>query len=302
MSEPNNHIVFLCYGYEPVFLECGLALLSLSYQIEREPIPGLSICIYTDKPEWFSRFKDCPLPLSFRKIDDATITRWRGTIDFTHRVKIEALLDFTTIHQGNILYSDTDVVFRRNPIEIFNRIADGQLYMHVAESRVCDAGNPILEKLNNYLSGAKMTDTGGTQLNSYTMWNAGVLGMRADHKELLTQVLTFTDHHYPAFPKHIVEQFAFSVAFTGRMNIKTAAPTMTHYWNLKELRVILASFFTVFQEMPWTELQKLSQLFLVDVLLQEKSNFYLNRSIADKIMGKKWQPAIPDWEHEVSQI
>ncbi len=296
MDARANSLVFLCYGAEPVFHECTMALLTLTQQEHWKNIPGFCICIYTDKPEWFSRFADCPLPLTFRQIDADTIGRWRGAIDFTHRVKIEALLDYTASHPGNVLYSDTDVVFRAAPDNIFSQIQNGNLYMHVMEGQVAAQGNPVLTKLNKYLDAYGAKNASGHPLSSSYMWNAGVLGFPPSAQGLLQRVLEFTDAHYPKFPKHIVEQFAFSVVFAAQANIHTAAPVITHYWNLKEIRPLLASFFQTFPKSSWTELQSLIQLVQVDVLTQEKSNFYVNRNIQDKIRGLKWSPAIPDWD------
>jgi hypothetical protein len=38
------------------------------------------------------------------------------------------------------------------------------------------------------------------------------------------------------------------------------------------------------------------------VLMQEKSGFYQNRSIKDKLLKKKWSAAIPVWQEWVNQI
>jgi hypothetical protein len=297
-----NHLLFLCYGAEPIFRECAFALLTLSAHPDWQDIPGFSIWIYTDNPEWFAAFTDCPLPLNFRTLDEATIKSWRGAVNFTHRVKIELLRDFTATHSGNILYADTDVVFRAPLASCFSRIASGQLLMHVREGRVDQQGNPILQKLHRYLSDSGAVAASGVPLGTFSMWNAGVLGFTQSRSALLEQVLTFTDLHYSRFPKHIVEQFAFSVVFAENGPVKTTAPVITHYWNLKEVREVLASFFQAFASTPWAELTRLSQLIQVDVLMQEKSNFYINRSIAGKMRKEKWRPQLPDWQDCLSQL
>ena len=106
-----NFIVFQCYGNKGIFQECAYALLSLSRSNTSKDLANTEVWIYTDDPAWFSAFKDCPLPLLYRKIDEATIKRWKGKIDFVHRVKIELLKDFVKGKQGNILYTDTDTDF-----------------------------------------------------------------------------------------------------------------------------------------------------------------------------------------------
>ena len=243
MNQQSNYIVFLCYGNEAVFMECAFALLSLTNLYETKELKQFEIWIYTDNPTFFSAFKDCNLLLYYRTIDNTILKQWRGNIDFAHRIKIEALLDFTKNKQGNVLYIDTDVVFTNRIDPIFTQIEAGKLYMHVCEGIVNEGGNPIMQKLNQYFKQQKAVGANGKPLHQLAMWNAGVLGFNTAQKDLLNKVLAFTDHEYPKFPKHIVEQFAFSVYFQQVTDVKAAAPYITHYWNLKEARLVLASFF-----------------------------------------------------------
>lgn len=296
-----NYIVFLCYGYERVFHECAYALLSLSRLYASSALRNTEIWIYTDNADWFRSFKDCPLPLNYREVDSATIKQWRGQIDFVHRVKIEVLKDMAQNKQGNILYADTDVVFTRGIDKVFADIADGKLYMHIREGRVSDKGNPILRKLNDHLIRADLK-MNGKPLNEMAMWNAGVLGFNISHAHLLDEILSFTDGQYPKFPKHVVEQFAFSAYFQDKDCIKAAAPYIFHYWNLKEAGIVLASFFNYFKNRSWTELVQYSALIQMENLMQEKLVFYNNRGVAGIIAGKKWEATGYDWGERLTQL
>jgi hypothetical protein len=294
-------LVFLCYGNERVFHECAYALLSLSRLYPGGVPPGMDIRIYTDDPAWFSSFKDCPLPLSSREVSKDTIRQWRGKIDFVHRVKIEVLKDLVATFDGNVLYADTDVVFTYPIGEVLQGIASGHRYMHIMEGMVSDAGNPVLAKLDQYLRGSGRSIE-GKPLHTLAMWNAGVLGFNTRDKALLDSVLSFTDEVHAAYPKHIVEQFAFSVYFGHDGNLRTAAPFIFHYWHLKEAGPLLASFFTHFNKASWEQLCRYATLVQLPNLLQEKANFYRNRTIAAAIAKKHWQPAIPDWGLMVKQL
>jgi len=302
MTPATNYIVFQCYGNESVFQECANALLSLSRVYEGGGPAGLEVWIYTDNAAWFQGFRDCPLPLHYRKIEQPTLKAWRGQIDFVHRVKIEALRDFARYRTGNILYADTDVVFT-SPIEpVMTAIATGKQYMHVMEGKINDEGNPVLKKLNHHLKADRLKHTNGVLLNEFAMWNAGVLGFNTRFAGELDKILAFTDKMYPQFQKHVVEQFAFSVFFQAAGKVKTAAPYLIHYWNLKDVRPLLAEFFKRFKAKPWKELVLLSALIQMPVLMQEKAGFYQNRSIADKLLKKKWAPKMPDWDEGIEQI
>src|SRR5690348_7799104 len=108
-----SYIVLQCYGNEAIFHECTFALLTLCQLYTPDELQKFQVWIYTDKPEWFIAFRDCPLQITLKKINDEVIQKWKGKIDFVHRVKIEVLRDLLLTKAGNVLYLDTDVVFLR---------------------------------------------------------------------------------------------------------------------------------------------------------------------------------------------
>ena len=297
-----NYIVFLCYGHTGVLHECAYALLSLSRLYFPGALDNTEIWIYTDNPGFFQSFKECPLPLHFRKIDEQTIKQWRGEIQFSHRAKIEMLREFSKDRNGNILYVDSDCVFICALDEVFENIGNGNLYMHVMEGVVSDKGNPLLKKLDTYLRKDPAKEIKGKPIHNMAMWNAGVLGFNTGYKGLLDEVLAFTDNEYPRFPKHIVEQFAFSVYFQATKDVKAAAPHIMHYWNLKEARTELASFFDYFKNASWNELTEASQLIQMHVMIQEKLNFCNNRNIVQALQKTAWTPVKRNWEDLMKQL
>ncbi len=301
MESTSNYIVFQCYGSESIFHECTFALLSLSRLYPTAFPENTSVWIYTDNRDWFESLKS-PLPLHFRDVDKQLIDRWRGDIDFVHRVKIEVLKDFTSNRSGNVLYTDTDIVFTHDIDKLFDAIDSDALFMHVLEGKVSDRNNPIMCKLDNYLKTTSVKSPFDKPLRDMSMWNAGVLGFNTHSKHLLDSVLEFTDTHYRLFPKHIIEQFAFSVFWGDNSRIKSAAPFILHYWNLKEVRQTLASFFQYFKGSSWEDLVKYGQLIQMHVLMQEKVNHPHTLTFSDRIRKKKWQPSKYDWKELVSQI
>lgn len=297
-----NYLVFLCYGTnQRVFHECVYALLSLTRVCGADGLKDTEIWIYTDNAPWFKTFKDCTLPLHFRELDSSLIKQWRGDIDFVHRVKIETLLDFTSTRSGNVLYVDSDIVFTGGLQTIFKNIAAGSLYMHIAESRISQMANPLFTKMNRFLQSNKL-QLNGKPLNEMMMWNAGVLGFNTKYNYLLKNVLEFTDREYPKFPKHIIEQFAFSVYFQDTANIKAAAYSIFHYWNLKEAGQLLASFFSYFKNSNWAELTEYSTLITLDNLMQQKVAFLGNRKLTDMLTKTNWDLTLPDWAEMQKQI
>jgi hypothetical protein len=302
MQQQTSYIVFLCYGNDGILQECAYSLLSLSRLYSPAELAAMEIWIYTDKPQFFQSFKNCPLPLHYRQLDNEIIKQWRGNINFAHRVKIEALRELTKGKEGNILYVDSDSVFLSRIDKVLERIQAGELYMHVMEGIVSDCSNPIMKKLNNYLQKRPPQTINGTPIYDLAMWNAGVLGFHTSHSDLLDKALAFTNQEYPLLKKHVVEQFAFSVYFRETGNILAAAPYIIHYWHLKEARTVLASFFGHFKNSDWEELVTYSNLIQIPVLLQEKANFIDNRNIIEWLQKKQWRPAIHNWDDLLSQL
>jgi len=302
MGQETNYIVYLCYGNEGTLHECAFSLLSLSRLYSSSELSGTEIWIYTDNPGFFQSFKDGTLPLHYRAIDKQIIQQWRGSIDFTHRVKIELLKDLLKDKTGNILYLDSDTVFTHRADKVMQDIQAKKLYMHVMEGIVSDCRNPVMTKLNNYLQKNDSLKINEKPLYDLAMWNAGVLGFHTAYTHLLDKVLSFTDTEYTRFRKHVVEQFAFSVFMQEAGPVKTAAPYILHYWNLKEARTVLASFFSHFKNASWDELTRYSLLIQMHVLMQEKVNFLHNRGYLQKLQKKQWQPVIPDWNEAVKQL
>ncbi len=301
MKFQTNYIVFQCYGNERIFHECAYALLSLS-RIYTAGVPdNTEVWIYTDNPGWFRSFKECSIPLHFTEVDEKTINLWKGEINFVHRVKVEMLKDFTKDKEGNILYLDSDIVFTHPIDQLLKNINDGQLYMHVREGLISDRGNKVFAKLDHHYKGSPL-NIKERPVHEFAMWNAGVLGFNTKYRHLLDEVLTFTDNEYPKFPKHIIEQFAFSIYFQQAGLVKAAAPYIYHYWNLKEARKVLASFFDNFKDKNWEELTRYSALVQIHTLMQEKANFYRNRGLLGSVMSKKWLPGKVDWTELVKQL
>ena len=231
-----------------------------------------------------------------------TIKSWRGQINFVHRVKIEVLKDFVKNRQGNILYLDTDIVFTGRIDQMLKNIGAGQLYMHVREGVVSERGNNIFAKLDTHLRKNSSLKIHDKPVHELAMWNAGVLGFNTKYNYLLDEVLAFTDSEYARFPKHVVEQFAFSVYFQQAGVVRATAPYIFHYWKLKEARHLLMSFFEHFKDKNWDDLVRYSALVQMHVLMQEKLNFFQNRSVHAHILKKHWLPEKQDWEELMKQV
>lgn len=165
------------------------------------------------------------------------IQKWRGEIDFVHRVKIEVLIDFFKRFEGHCFYIDSDTIFLDSPAEIIKGIENHELYMHINEGMIKSKINPIFKKMYKFLKAH--TDV---PLDSQ-MWNAGMIGIHNDDKDLLYKILNLTDEWYIIFPKHVIEQFAVSYILQSQKPIKATDHIIHHFWDFKEFRNHIDYFF-----------------------------------------------------------
>ena len=291
-----NAILYQAYGGTDFVNECRYSLLKYLQMYNLTPPRGTSIVIYTDSPAVFADFEPFFPHLSLQPLTKETLQRWRGPQHFVHRVKIEMLIDFLTRFNGNLLYCDTDT-YITHPIEpLFDDLATGRFYMHQYEGMIDKKENATFHKWEKFLATTSLSFNNKNVVfdKSLKMFNAGVVGMNSQSRELLHDILALTDAVFSKFPKHIAEQFAFSYCLQKSAAIKTANHLIAHYWNLKEFRQLLHRFFTLNAEESIPNLVK--KLHALDAMaIQEEKNAYerlpsLQRFFR-KLSGKAWKIA-----------
>jgi len=230
-----NYLLYQAYGSPDILNEALFSIISYL----RQPA-GATVLIYTDNAAHFKAVLGEAPGIEYVFIEPAQWRAWRGDIDFVHRVKIKVLQHAAAHYTGNLLYVDTDTVFTQPLTEIFAALGRGERFMHVAEGRLGD-GNPLNRKINRALQQAGGAALAGGPIGPATqMYNAGVLGLRSPDAPLLAEVLALTEQLYRLYPKHVMEQLAFSTIWARAGAVREAAPWVYHYWNLKEIRPVLA--------------------------------------------------------------
>lgn len=288
-----NALLYQAYGGPDFVNECRYALLKYLQVYNLTPPAHTAIVVYTDAPDAFADFAPLLPNLGTRLLSKETVQRWRGSINFVHRVKIEMLLDFLQQFSGNLLYGDTDTYITAPLEPIFDGLENGTFYMHQYEGCIDKTDSPSLYKWERFLSTTPVSYNGKTLVFTpqLQMFNAGVVGLNSRHKKLLHDVLALTDAVYAKFPKHIAEQFAFSYCLQLAGSIQSADGPIAHYWNLKEFRHLLKRFFAVNAEESIPNLVK--KLHRMDAMaMQEEKNAFEKlpflRKLWQRVSGKAW--------------
>ncbi len=276
-----DYLLYQAYGSPAILDEALFSILSYLRQNS-----GATVVVYTDNPAHFQAVLG-GAAIRYHRVEPAQWREWRGEIDFVHRVKIKVLQHAATHYAGNLLYADTDTVFLKPPGEIFAAIARQERFVHVGEGRLRD-GNPLNRKINRTLrrDAGHTALVGGPIRPDARMYNAGVLGFRSSDAPLLAEVLRLTEQLYRLYPKHVMEQLAFSVVWARSGVVREAAPWVYHYWNLKEIRPVLGELFTGKPGQPLAAWQARAAGLDVPALAEEKARFRQRPG---------WQRAVLRW-------
>jgi hypothetical protein len=282
-----NYLIYQAYGSPDILNEALLSILSYL----RQPADAI-VLVYTDQPAHFQAVLGAAPNVAYVFIEPAQWRAWRGEIDFVHRVKIKVLQHAAAHYAGQLLYVDTDTVFTQSAAPVFAALARGERFMHVGESRLGD-GNPLNRKINRALRASGAALVGGPIGPETRMYNAGALGLRSPtDAPLLAEVLALTEQLYRLYPKHVMEQLAFSVVWARSGPVREAAPWVYHYWNLKEIRPVLGQLFAPRPGAPLADWQARAASLDVPALAESKAQFRALpgwRRAVRRWLGRAWQ-------------
>lgn len=289
-----NAILYQAYGGIDFVNECRYSLLKYLQVYNLQLPPTTGIHIYTDQPHLFECFLPFIPKLECIPVNEATVRQWKGKLGFVHRFKIEMIRDFLNRFTGSLLYCDTDT-YATAPLEtVFKNIEQGSYYMHEYEGTIDKTKAPSFYKWEKFLSTTPVGYNGKQMVfsNTLQMFNAGAVGLHSSKKDLLADILALADNIYEKFPKHIAEQFAFSYCLQKSGAIKTADNFIAHYWNLKEFRQLLATFFSVNAEKSIPALvKKVHHLNAISIMRQKMVFQQLPawRRFYKKLTGSGWR-------------
>lgn len=203
------------------------------------------IVVCTDRPQRYRFFADridllVPTP--------AQITAWRGRYDLFSRIKIEALKHLIERDGlSDLLVLDSDILVVKPLGDLLQRIASGQLFMHVVEYPWAKPPSPRQRAVWQHLRGK--TFAGHRVDDGVLMWNAGVQGIPAARAlEILDKELTV----YDAFSddglyklRHTTQQHTISLVMQQAGRLEPALDWFIHYWANKDghmppIRALLA--------------------------------------------------------------
>lgn len=300
-----KYIVYQAYGSEDILNEALYSMLSF-YKVHGLDYREITIVVYTDKPSHFESVLGKEKVLC-KPLDVSLVKQWRGSIDFVHRVKIETLLHFTsTLQDDQVLYLDSDIIFVSPVQELFEKINQGLFVMHEFEGKLNASKFPLILKMGKFIKKhqQQLHAKGFDVPVDTSVWNAGVIGFDSSKKYILNKVLCFTDGFYTLYPKHIAEQFGFSLYLSKEGKVFDSSKFLFHYWSFKEFRTILHDFFQ-YHNAEGSALPKIIQEidYISPVKMGEPKRIYDKMHWLPKAFRKlkknRWEmPDYKYWEHK----
>lgn len=221
MPEP-LHIIYQGYGGAAFRDQACFSALTCRHFL-RGVARDIRIVIYTDRPEEFPAGE-----WRFETLDAKRVAAWRGRYGFVHRLKIELIRDAAQRFGTSLLYLDGDTYWTASPGRCAEHIEAGDCVMHLSEGRLSPRNAPYLHQflLQEQAAGR------GTIVPDVEVWNAGVIGLPAQHLGLLDEVLALTDNLFRrCYQREWLEQLAFSHVLQQHARVVGAQNEIAHYWN-----------------------------------------------------------------------
>ncbi|MBX0291227.1 hypothetical protein K3G63_12290 [Hymenobacter sp. HSC-4F20] len=287
-----NYLIYLAYGSEAIRCEACYSILSYYEQVGI-PASDTQILVYTDQTSAFQQMLGNRAAIYYPPVSPEQWQAWRGAANKVYLLKIGVLEHAATHYPGNLLFLDTDTIWRRDPASLFASIAAGHFYMHQNEGRLI-SGNTLSRKVYRHLKAHQWEVAGHVfRVTAETeLFNSGVIALRSDKAYLLQEVMSLAEQLYATYNKHMMEQLAFSLRFAAEGPIADVPQYLWHYWNLKEARPALVQVFAKYGSQSPTELlARLHQLELPRLHQEELA--YRNlpgwRRTLRKLTGQRWR-------------
>ncbi|SNC75636.1 hypothetical protein SAMN06265337_2973 [Hymenobacter gelipurpurascens] len=286
-----NYLIYLAYGLADIRNEAFCSILSYDEVAPRRA--DTRLLIYTDDAAAFQQVLGHREDIIYPAVEPEQWQTWRGAVNKVYLLKIGILEHAATHYPGNLLFLDTDTIWRLDPRPLFAQIEAGNFFMHQNEGRLA-IGNTLSRKVYKHLGGLEWP-SGGHILRvtpNTELFNSGIIAFRSDKAYLLQQVMTLAEQLYAAYNKHMMEQLAWSLRFAAEGPIADVPNYLWHYWNLKDARPVITQVVSKYAESSHQELLRQLQKLNLPALHQQELA-YRNlpgwKRTLRKLIGRRWK-------------
>jgi len=264
---------------------------------------AIKVLIYTESPDFFTAV--LPPEIHYRVLDSQQIHEWKGASNYVYRLKTKVLQEVCTHYSGQFLFVDTDTVFLKNALPLFEEIKKGKLLLDACEGKLIDNPGGIARKTRTFLKQHSTFSIPSDDESIYIdeqfiAWNSGTIGFTNAIANTLVQVEELIDVLYAKSKLFVVEQIALSYYFQKKQQPLATEDYIYHYWNFKEFRPVLKAFFDYHKPKFLLELTDAIDRIHPKRLSQPKKEYkklsFFQKQWRKITTGKKWQ--LPDYKLE----
>ena len=216
----------LAYGkHDAVYRQATMLIVSLVAHTPELP----EIVVVTDRPDRFAWFADV---VKVRVLTPGELKTWMGPQPFSMRQKLEAARAVMPA-DGELAFLDADTLATTDLGPFAASLASGALLMHKREFELGASRRAGNRKLWAGLEGRTFGRWQFTATDS--MWNSGVLALRAADADLLDDALVLYDSMGEAGIRHFAtEQLVVGTIFGRTGRLRPAERWFVHYWGNKD--------------------------------------------------------------------
>jgi hypothetical protein len=234
MNTSSKVILYHAYGARYIYNQVIFSILTLYHHLQGD-FKGVQLVIYTDKPIFFSGYSR-QIPVSIEPLTKEMLVKYKGELNFVHRVKICIMQDCFSKYKSDIFYLDSDTYFTKSPLPLLECISATTSIMNSDDYDLISADD-LYENEDWLLIRKAIRNYDYTIENkrikiplTTRMWNAGVIGISFQNAKLLEQILDLCDQIYANKKVFTAEQFSFSYYLQNKMQLITSGDTIFHYW------------------------------------------------------------------------
>jgi hypothetical protein len=237
-------VLYLSHGRQKYHEQTRYSVLTLLALLLEHNRNDFRIAVYTDRPDQVPAH-DLVQPLH---VIPKRFARWRGPLDYAHRIKLEVLRCALDDLGAPLIYVDSDTRWLRVPDEPLTALSSGRIpptcYLHKVEGSISASFFPqhfrlLCKQRPKLIKWRVPTDP------PWTMWNSGTVGIPSRSEGFVDDVLHVTDELLPHISyRNCVEQLALSLVAGSRFEIRPFDSHLQHWWSYgSELPAYLHRFF-----------------------------------------------------------
>jgi hypothetical protein len=232
-TNSRKDVLFLAYGSNNAYYGVIFCIFTLYYHLNKK-WGNLHLVIYTDNSEIFNKYFSS-FPITYEYLSKEQIAEWIKPYGYIHRMKTCILKDCFAKHGNDILYTDGDTFFLKDPTPLIDQINEKVSVLCNFEGDMNDSGeheNVLWTTLRSILRDNQFTLHGKSFKIPFTtqMWNAGITGLSSKNAYLMDDVLSITDQIFGAKPLFYAEQFALNYVVQNYSGIIPSEDYILHYW------------------------------------------------------------------------